>query len=611
MLHPFHSRLDSLSAKLQQHQVDYYWLPSSDEHLNEYVPAYKQRIFAISGFSGSTATLLLSSNSKSHIFVDSRYHVQADQEIDRQQFEVHKEGKQNVLSPTKWIVAQSRKEKSALQIGFDPFLMTSITYQQWVHDFQNTNVTLVPLLNGNWIDEVWSDQSSSPRKPIYSLESEKTGESYTQKIQKLRKHLQEHQISWIIFSKLDEIAWLLNLRGSDITFNPVFESYLAISAQEIICFSKTQEVPDLSAGGIVFQPYQNYVPFLQHLSLQSNLRFWLDASSTTLGTYLTLFPEILPTLQSPQILQKQNPVVLWKARKNRVELAQMQKAHHHAALGKIRSFVDLEEQCLQKIPISEKAYANLLFDHYAQEEEFTDLSFTTIAGFGANGAIVHYSNPSDQVLLEEGHLFLIDSGIQSLGGTTDDTRTICIGLPTPEQIFRYTLVLKAHIQLAQQVFPQGTTGSALDAICRGVLWNQGMDFGHGTGHGVGAFLNVHEGPHSISPRAHDVALEVGMVVSNEPGYYEANWGGIRLENLYTVVQKDHFPAHPSGKTWFGFETLTLIPFSAPLIDFTILTSEEKQWLQEYHHQIQEMILPKLNGKYHDWLAKELQPFFDA
>jgi Xaa-Pro aminopeptidase len=293
--------------------------------------------------------------------------------------------------------------------------------------------------------------------------------------------------------------------------------------------------------------------------------------------------------------------VLAKATKNEIEIASSRNAHYHAAAAKIRSLARLDRMIQAGQQVSERAYAEMLYEEYASEAGFYDLSFTTIAAAGPNGAIVHYSDASPEVPLRHGELFLVDSGAQVLGGTTDDTRTVSIGTPTARQIQLYTLVLRCHIRLAQQKFPEGTGGTALDALTRSLLWNEGLDYGHGTGHGVGAFLNVHEGPQRLATRGSDEPLQAGMIVSNEPGYYEEGWGGIRIENLYVVAPDDDLPTHPSGKRWLCFEPLTLIPFDKRLIALEHLTPDERAWLLAYHQRVWDTLSPLLDDADRDWL----------
>ena len=281
-------------------------------------------------------------------------------------------------------------------------------------------------------------------------------------------------------------------------------------------------------------------------------------------------------------------------RKNEVELQRIRYAHRQAAVGKIQSLARLKQAERNSEKVSEQQYAGWLRSYYERRPDFADLSFETIAGAGANAAIVHYSNPSAEKILTDGEFLLVDSGIQCGGGTTDATRTMVWGEPDAEQQRCYTRVLQAHIRLARQVFPEGTNGAVLDGVTRSLLWNEGLDFGHGTGHGVGAFLGVHEGPQRISAFAGDVGFRSGMIISNEPGYYRTGWGGIRLENLYVVQSATQHPRHPDGKKWLCFDTLTLIPFERKLVCEELLTEDEWNWLQHYHKRVWEEISPLLN-----------------
>ena len=350
------------------------------------------------------------------------------------------------------------------------------------------------------------------------------------------------------------------------------------------------------AAHVTFADYSTYPDAVTRLGAEANLTVWLDPAGTTMGTRLLLPDNV-------RLHEKRNPVVAMKANKNAAEIASMQRAHEHAAAAKIRSLARLERQLAVGQRVSELAYSDMLHEEYSSEAGFSDLSFTTIAAAGPNGAIVHYSQASPEVELRDGELFLVDSGVQVLGGTTDDTRTMSIGTPTARQRQLYTLVLRCHIQLARQKFPEGTNGLVLDALARSLMWNAGLDYGHGTGHGVGAFLNVHEGPQRLGPRGSEEPLQAGMVISNEPGYYEQGWGGIRLENLYVVVPEDDLPPHPSGKRWLQLETLTLIPFDQRLIDWQQLTPAEQAWLETYHQQVWESIGPRLSAEDREWLRQ--------
>ena len=587
-------RLERVHQRLTEYQVDAYLVPSSDAHLNEYVPTYQCRRAAISGFTGSAGDVLLSPYGN-HLFVDSRYHLQAEQEVDPGQFRVHKVGLADAYTLKGWL-AEMEKQHGTLRVGFDPFLHAMASHASYAAALSASGSALVPI-DVNLIDEVWDDRPAAPEHPIYALPDDVTGRPVGDKLAVIRQQMTEAGAGALILTKLDEIAWITNLRGSDIAYNPVFESYLIIERERATCFTRaapSATVRQELAPDIVFQAYEAYPQAARQLEISSGQAVWLDPDGTTMGTRL-LLPETV------RVHERRNPVVAMKAEKNDAEIASMRRAHVHAAAAKIRSLARLEQLLDVGQGVSERAYSEMLHEEYSSEEGFSDLSFTTIAAAGANGAIVHYSQASDDVFLTDGDLFLVDSGAQVMGGTTDDTRTVVVGSCTDRQRRLYTLVLRCHIQLARQKFPEGTSGEALDAVARSLMWNAGLDYGHGTGHGVGAFLNVHEGPQRLSPHGSGEPLKPGMVVSNEPGYYEEGWGGIRLENLYVVVPDDDMPPHPSGKGWLRFEPLTLIPFDQRLIDREQFSAAEAAWLDEYHERVLQTIEPLLVPEHRAWL----------
>ena len=587
--------LKKLRKEMTRQGLDMLIVVSTDEHLNEYVPPQNRRLEAStvsegnSGFSGSAGTAVFCAEGRPQLFVDSRYHLQAEQTCGKQ-FDIQKLGNEGVDEPHKWITGQSR---NTLKVGADPFVMSPKLWRRYKIAIEKAGHTLVSV-SPNMVDSVWSNRPSLPRNEIYPLPLKFTGKDSTAKLQDIRNKLkiigsdEDSNPDVLLLSMLDEIAWLTNLRGSDIEYNPVFEAYAAIFPDRAICFCHHPEA-NLSqyCTDWDFRPYSEYQSFLTKLAAQENLKVWLDPSSTTMGT--------LMAFSESQVVEKESPVILKKAVKNSSELSAAKTAHKMAGAGVVRSFSKLQNSFEAGHPLTEKDYSDWLLEEYQKAEGFSDLSFNSIVGSGTNGAIVHYGTPDSENPIKSGEMVLVDSGIQCAGGTTDATRTVILGNPDQKQKRIYTLVLKAHIHLARQVFPEGTNGTSLDAITRSCLWNAGLDFGHGTGHGVGAFLNVHEGPQRISPYSSDVALQAGMVLSNEPGYYEADWGGIRLENLYVVKKAEGYQEHPAGKGWLCFETLTLIPFDRRLIDRNILSPDEVKWLDEYHHQVLREISPLLEN----------------
>ncbi len=595
--------IEKLRKEMIRQELDLLIVVSSDEHLNEYLPVQNWRLKAStvtessSGFSGSAGTVVFCIEGRPQLFVDSRYHLQAEQTCS-ENFDIQKLGNEGVLEPQKWIAAQTQK---ILKVGADPFVMSSKVWQRYEKDLGKSGHTLVPA-TPNLVDTVWINRPNPPKKEIYPLALQYTGKDSRKKLQEIRKELSgsrksdESKPDVLLLTMLDEIAWLTNMRGSDIEFNPVFEAYAAIFADRAICFCHHPEANlNMHCPDWEFQPYEDYVSFLADLALQKTIKVWIDPSTITMGSRLAFSED--------QVLEKESPIVLSKALKNSTEITATKYAHKQAGAGVVRSLQRLQSAFQAGLPVTEKVYANWLYEEYAKAEEFSDLSFSTIAGSGPNGAIVHYGNPDSENPMRSGNLLLVDSGIQCAGGTTDATRTVILGKPDEKQKRIYTLVLQAHIRLARQIFPEGTNGASLDSITRSGLWNAGLDYGHGTGHGVGAFLNVHEGPQRISPVAYDVALQAGMVISNEPGYYENNWGGIRLENLYLVKKSDKLPQHPGGKGWLCFEELTLIPFDRTLIDKNLLSAEELNWLYDYHGRVFSEISPMLdNTEDFQWLT---------
>jgi len=592
-------RLNAMYQRMKEAQVDLYLVPSSDAHLNEYVPEYSRRRAAVTGFTGSAGDAIISPHGN-HIFVDSRYHLQADEEVDLNSFRVHRLGLSGEFTLSQWLT-EMEKERGGIQVGFDPAVVSMQAHKINSSALHSAGSAMVPIA-GNLVDDVWEEQPNPPSNGIYALHESVTGSGVAEKLSNVRKEMADAGVDKLVITKLDEIAWVTNLRGDDIQFNPVFESYMVIEMERSTCFTRVKlpaGLIDELSPLVDFQPYESYSEFMRLVGSDSSGVVWLDPSGTTMATRILISND-------QKVHERPNPVVMLKAIKNNSEVLASREAHRHAAAAKIRSFKGLEEKIACGQVVSELDYSQSLHEEYAKEDGFYDLSFTTIAASGPNGAIVHYSDADPEVLLEEGELFLVDSGVQMLGGTTDDTRTVIVGNPTDRQKQVYTKVLRGHINLAMQKFPEGTGGIALDALARTHLWNVGLDYGHGTGHGVGAFLNVHEGPQRIAPRGGDEPMKVGMIVSNEPGYYESGWGGVRLENLYVVMTDDDLPDHPDGKRWFRMDPLTLIPFDTALIDWSDMAEAEKDWLGEYHQEVWDKISPLLGDEESQWLWGKCQ-----
>jgi Xaa-Pro aminopeptidase len=577
--------------------LDAYMVPSVDEHINEYLPENKQRRAWISGFSGSAGDFVLG-KAEAWVFADSRYYEQADYEVDTTHIHISKLGLEGQLSLTEAVKKMAAASDSPFRLGFDPFTLTVLQHQGFQKAFKNTKIELVPVV-GNLIDSLWQDAPPAAHSNVFALPESITGQSTRAKISAVQERLKALGVDLLPVTKLDQVAWLLNWRGQDIPYNPLFTAYAILTPEAAHLFMDTSRVePDALSeieGLITCRPYAAYTDTLK--SLSAHKVAMIDPKHTTCGT-LGLIQESGGSIQ-----EGEHPIELMKAIKNPVEIAGMKAANLKASRGKIRAWAWLDAQLKAGKTVTEVDFQQAIERFYAEEDGFFGLSFNTIAGAGPNGSIVHYGTPNPNKRLEPGELFLIDSGCQFMGGTTDDTRTLLVGeTATPTQKLRYTEVLKAHINCTKQQFPKGTDGARLDGITRATLWQQGLDYGHGTGHGVGAFLNVHEGPNGIHKLAYK-PLEPGMITSIEPGFYEPGWGGIRLENLYLTVQRAE-DVH--GQRWYGFESLTYIPFDQKLIDWSLLEPAQTEWLAQYYCDILNLLAHTLSPEEAQWLQAACQ-----
>ena len=607
-------KLAALRSRFADHALDAYLIPSADEHLNEYLPEVKQRRKWASGFTGSSGDFLVG-HTQAWVFVDSRYYEQAGLEVDTDLIQVSKVGLEDHKTLEEVVTELGREASKAGQsfrLGYDPFTLSISQFREFQKKVEPWNVVLVSIAV-NLVDQVrsqnpWTDEilPAYADSPLFSLSDEQTGEAIAQKLTRTREKLEKANAQILPITKLDQIAWLTNLRGWDVSYNPVFIAYAIVTPEQVFLFINDHRIePALQqqlAQHLTLMPYDQYVPTLRSLLLP-NSRALIDPKHTTMGTYQILQPSLGQARY--KIVETANPVEEMKARKNATEIAQMQQANLKASRAKTRTMKWLFDQLEAGNHLTEADVAATIEGFYQEEVGFQGLSFNTIAGSGSNSSIVHYGTPNPQKVLQSGELLLLDSGAQYAAGTTDDTRTFAVGTPTSEQIERYTEVLKAHINCAMQQFPKGTTGAQLDGITRSTLWHAGLDYGHGTGHGVGAFLNVHEGPNGISKRVSQT-LEPGMITSIEPGFYQPGWGGIRIENLYAIVEVPQAAKDDSdtAKTpWYGFESLTYIPFDNRLIDLTRLDSRQRTWLDRYYHAILAKLTPTLSPADADWLKQ--------
>ena len=588
------ARVGALRAELARRGVHGFLVPRADEHQGEYVPARARRLTWLTGFTGS-AGLAAVLPEKAAIFVDGRYTLQAEAEVDGALFE-----RRHLIEepPADWVAASL---KPGQILGYDPWLHTVGEVERLRAAAEQAGGGFKPL-DGNPVDAIWRDQPPPPLAPVIPHALRFAGESAEAKRRAVAESLARERVHAAVITAPDSIAWLLNIRGGDVPHTPLPLSFALVAGDGTVeLFIDRRKLtpavfPHLGNGVSLREPAE-LGPALDSLGA-ARRRVQADPASAAAW--------IFERLQSAgaEIRRAADPCLVPKASKNAVELEGTRAAHRRDGAALARFFAWLAHEA-PKGSLREIAASDRLEAFRRQGEHFRDLSFDTISGAGSNGAIVHYhSTPKTEKTLEPGTLYLVDSGAQYLDGTTDVTRTIAIGTPSAEMRDRFTRVLKGHIALAICRFPKGTTGSQLDALARHALWQVGLDFDHGTGHGVGSYLNVHEGPHRISKVPNTQPLLPGMIVSDEPGYYKTGAYGIRIENLVVVTPS---PLPNAEREVLGFETLTLAPIDRSLVEPALLSPEEIAWLDAYHTRVRREIGPLVDAATKAWLESATEP----
>ena len=590
------SRLASLRAELARRGLAGFIVPRSDEHQNEYVAPYGQRLAWLTGFTGSAGTCVVTAD-KAALFVDGRYTLQARDEVDVRAFEQ----RHLVLQPlTQWV--EQGGIGAGGMLGYDPWLHTPNDVAELKSACEKAGVVLTPC-ETNAVDSVWSDRPARPLAAVAVHDASLAGRSSPEKRAELGKDLVAKGLAAAFLSGPDSIAWLLNVRGADLPHTPFALGFALLAADgKVELFMEGAKVPAATRS---------------HLGPDVTVRepTELGAALDRLGqrkARVLVDPATAPSWAADRLSQAgaavvrdQDPCALPKACKNAVELEGARNAHRRDAAAMVRLLAWLAETAPAG-QLTELDVAARLEAERKKDALFRDLSFDSIAGAGANGAIIHYRpTETSNRRLERDSIFLLDSGGQYPDGTTDITRTVAIGTPTAEQRERFTRVLIGHIRLATARFPVGTTGPQLDTLARYALWQAGLDYDHGTGHGVGSYLSVHEGPHRIAKVQNRVALRPGMIVSNEPGYYKTGAYGIRIENLIAVTSL----GKPAGGELelLGFETLTLVPIDRALVDTTLLAPAEREWLDAYHARVWAEVSPLVDGVAKQWLERVTKP----
>ena len=584
-------RLTNLRQILATQKISGFVIPLADEHQGEYVPKFAQRLAWLTGFTGS-AGLAIVLTDKAAIFVDGRYTLQARKQVDNNHFEIN----HSVDNPADaWI---SENLKSGDKLGFDPWLHTSDSLSKLRQACDKADAKLVAL-SSNPVDAVWDNQPPQPLTPVEPYDIRFAGQSSAEKRAMISNILKNEGVEASILTAPDSIAWLANIRGGDVPFTPFTLAFGIMHADGLFdVYTDPRKYSDRVLAtlddNIKVHAQADFLPALEELG-SNKFKVGLDLTSAA--------EIILQTLKNSgaTVRRLTDPCQLPKARKNEVELAGMRNAHLRDGVALTRFLAWLDENA-ENGKITEISAAGQLEMLRRQGNFFQGLSFPTISGSGPNGAIIHYrvTNESNREL-DKNSLYLVDSGAQYLDGTTDVTRTVAIGTPNSEMIDRFTRVLKGHIALASATFPAGTSGSQLDILARAALWQAGLDYDHGTGHGVGSYLGVHEGPQRISKLPNSIALEPGMVISNEPGYYKPDEYGIRIENLIVVTKVPI--SDQSERPQLCFETLTLAPIDLALVDVSMLTELEIKWLNTYYEKVRSALEPLMDNKLKEWLAK--------
>ncbi|RKF64298.1 putative Xaa-Pro aminopeptidase P [Erysiphe neolycopersici] len=586
-------RLARLREHMKEFNVDIYIIPSEDSHSSEYIAACDARRSYISGFTGSAGCAVVTLE-KAALATDGRYFNQAAKQLDSNWL-LLKQGIQDFPTWQEWAAVQSKDGKVA---GVDPKVITAPAAKKLTDLIKKKGGKGLIAVDLNLVDLVWgSDRPKRPILPVKILGQEYTGKDTQTKLKELRIELEKKKSAGIVISMLDEIAWLFNLRGSDIPYNPVFFSYATITPTTATLYINSNKLNSecsnyLKENEISIRPYEEIfeegkllVDLSKHKNETTQSEIGAKRILVSTKTSWALERALKSNLDVEEI---RSPIGDAKAVKNETELAGMRACHIRDGAALIEFFSWLEHKLLvEKAVIDEVTAADKLEELRSKQENYVGLSFETISSSGPNAAVIHYAPKRNNCsIIDPGLIYLCDSGAQYLDGTTDTTRTLHFTQPTEMEKKAYTLVLKGNIALDTVIFPQKTTGFALDTLARQFLWEEGLDYRHGTGHGVGSYLNVHEGPIGIGTRIQysEVPLAPGNVISNEPGYYEDGVFGIRIENVI-IVREVKTKQLFGEKSFLGFEHVTMVPYCRKLIDERLLTCKERDWINNYHEKI--------------------------
>lgn len=594
MTHTINERVGRLRSWMKENGFTAFVFPSSDPHNSEYVADHWKSREWISGFSGSAGTAVVTLEHAA-LWTDSRYFIAAEKELNGTGFQLMKLRVEGTPSVSEWLASELSTYEKAV-VGLDGNVNSFAEVAAMEQELA-TKGNITVRTDADPMAELWTDRPVIPDNMVSLHPLEYSGESTSSKVSRVRKHLLDCGADGLLVTALDEIAWVLNLRGSDVHCNPVFVSYLLISPENITLYINNVKLPEEVKGYLVSEhiDVQAYDSVVEGLRLYAGKSLLVDMSSTNYS--------LATAVPFEKVCSGVSPIASMKAVKNKVEQDGFRAAMLRDGVAVVK-FLAWLKSAVEAGGQTEISLDERLTALRAEQPKFKGISFDTIVGYEAHGAIVHYeATPETDIPVQPHGLVLIDSGAQYLDGTTDITRTIALGELSKEQCRVYTLVLKGHIQLDMCRFPAGVCGSQIDALARAPMWREGYNYMHGTGHGVGSYLNVHEGPHQIRMEWRPAPLQAGMTVTNEPGIYLEGKFGVRIENTLLIV--------PAESTAFGdflkFETLTLAPIDTAPIVLEMLSTEEREWLNNYHHRVYESLSPYLEGSEKEWLRKATLP----
>lgn len=582
-------RINLLRAAMKENAISAYIIPGTDPHASEYIADYWKEREWISGFDGSAGTFCMTTT-EAGVWTDSRYFLQGSEQLKGTEIKLMKQGLPETLEIIPWL---SSKLKSGDKVGVNAELFSVNNFTAMKSELQLNGIELVAI---DLIQSIWENRPALPSNPFFVFDTQYTGKSIADKLSEVRNEMKKLHADIFVLSALDDIAWLFNIRGNDVDYNPVTIAFAMVENEKTTLFISPEKYDEKSEkylieNSVTIKNYTEITSELQKIS--PNKAVLIDGGKFNQALF-KMIPSSCPKRNA------MSPVFKLKSVKNSVEMEGVRRAMIKDGVALTRFFIWFEEN-LGKNKMTEISISDKLKSFRATQDGFKGESFGTIAGYKGHGAIVHYkATPESDAEIEPKGILLLDSGGQYLDGTTDITRTIALGKPTEQVKKDNTLVLKGHIQLAMAKFPVNTRGSQLDILARKAMWDEAINYGHGTGHGIGHFLNVHEGPQNIRMDENPITLQPGMIISNEPGLYRTDEYGIRIENLVQVI--------PAEETEFGaflqFETLTHCYIDTQLITTELLTEKERDWLNNYHKNVYKTLSPFLENDEKIWLEEK-------